>query len=244
MNEQIAVDTNVVKFLQHKTQNVYGPLLKWVPPALLKALRMYSQLPMRDNPFFLTPHTNAEKVEVAKLLVTASTVLGQPGAVPSSNFIRKLFATKVSAGSVVSEQTWKAAVEDLAAIDAHSVAMAQSSHYDVSDMMKSAIVTKSLKAFVSIMGSPPQEYTEDFLELDQFHLKYPSKVRKRRGRWAETDEEREELEARVHEIGNAVLAAANAVAYRNGMFKQVVNRLRDIGIDCSYGRVRCILKGA
>ena len=82
---------------------------------------------------FLTPHTTVKHVTVSTLLKKASETFGIPGAVPSANFIRKLFGSLTPAGQKVVESEWQRAVNDLASIDAHTAKVALSRSYNVSD---------------------------------------------------------------------------------------------------------------
>jgi hypothetical protein len=251
MIEQISSHTNVLRFLNHKGKKWYGTLLKWAPYPILKSLRMYACLPIKTNKYFLVPHTRkGTMVCVATLLQEACVTLGYPGAVPDSNFVRKLFHTTVGSGTAVTEQTWESALEDLAAIDAHSFNMAKSTHYNLSDYVESYMVQKSLKAFVTIMLRPPLDFDTSTMDLDLFDLKFMGKKpRKNRSvpavaaAFAAPETAREELVRLVKEAGAKILADEGAAVYTNSHIKQVVNILPHQGKTVSYLSARYILLG-
>ena len=140
---------------KHKTKATYGPLLKWVPQAVLKALRMYAELPLRANPYFWVPHTPTEQVTVDCVLRKGCTTLGYPGAADSTNFVRKVFHTMISCGGVKSKKERDELMKDLADLDAHSYSMANSAHYDISNFTRTEIVRKSINIYQAAMGRNP-----------------------------------------------------------------------------------------
>ena len=173
MLQQLANENlgNVLKFARHKTALTYGPLKKWAPESLLKALRMYSELPLGPSEYFWTPHTKAQTLIVSHVLQCACVTVGHKGAVPSTNFVRKLFTSLVSSGESVDSITWNTAIDELAKIDAHSAAMARSIHYDVSDMIDGGVIKKSVRAFLSVMKRLPVDFPEERIGKDEFdHL--------------------------------------------------------------------------
>ena len=173
MMQQLAKEDlgNVLKFARHKTALTYGPLKKWAPESLLKALRMYSELPLGPSEYFWTPHTRAQTLIVSHVLQCASVTVGHKGAVPSTNFVRKLFTSLVASGESVDAITWNTAIDDLVKIDAHSAAMARSVHYDVSDMIDGGVIKKSVRAFLSVMKRLPVDFPEERIGKDEFdHL--------------------------------------------------------------------------
>ena len=139
MNEQLdAVQIGgkgVLTFVKHKTYKTYGHLNKWVPVPVLKALEWYRSLPLGERQYFITSHTPSDDaVIMSHILQMASDTLGHPGAVPNTNFIRKLYHSTVSSAGGVGER-YNEDLKDLADIDAHAYAMAKSIHYDLSDRL-------------------------------------------------------------------------------------------------------------
>ena len=49
-----------LKFARHETALTHGPLRKRAPENLLKALRVYSELPLGPSEYFWTPRTKAQ----------------------------------------------------------------------------------------------------------------------------------------------------------------------------------------
>ena len=138
---------NVLNFNRHKTAKTFGPLRKCASVGVLKALKLHCELPLRESEYLFTLHTDAETVICAHLVQCAFFTLGHDGAVHNANFIRKLFGALVAVGEGSYGSQWKRAVGDLAQIDAHSAAMALSTHYNVSDKTKSGVVKKAMRAF-------------------------------------------------------------------------------------------------
>ena len=158
---------NILTFHRQKTALVYGPLRKWAPRVVPQALRLYNDLPLRESEFFFTPHTDVPQVICAHLVQCASVTLGHRGAVPNTNFIRKLFATLIASGEGVFGDEWNRAIDDLARIDAHSAEMARSVHYNVSDKIK----RRWIRAFFAIMKALPLEWPDELLSDEDFaHL--------------------------------------------------------------------------
>ena len=116
-----------------KTALTYGPLKKWAPESLLKALRMYSQLPLRPSEYFWTSHTRAQTLILSNVLQRASVTVGHKGVVPSTIFVRKLLTRLVACGESADSVARSTAIDDLAKIDAHSAVVARSVHCDVTD---------------------------------------------------------------------------------------------------------------
>ena len=84
---------NVLKFARHKTARTRGPLTKGTLESLSKALRTHSELPLGPSEYFWTPHTKAQTLIVSHVLQCACVTVGHKGAVPSTNFARKLFTS-------------------------------------------------------------------------------------------------------------------------------------------------------
>jgi hypothetical protein len=168
--EQLAreVQDNIIIHHDHKTKKFYGPLLKWAPKSLLEAFNMYSELPMRDSLYFVTSHTATDIVCSSHVLQCASKTFGHPGAIPNSNFVRKLFATVAASEDTIDPATWNRAVEDLAQLDAHSAQMARSIHYNLSDRIKGGVIKKSVRAYFATMKRMPLEFPIDTLSQDGF----------------------------------------------------------------------------
>ena len=84
---------NILKFAMHETALVYGPLRKRAPENLLKALRVYSELPLGPSEYFWTPHTKAQTLIASHVLQCAADTVGHKGTVHSTIFVRKLLAS-------------------------------------------------------------------------------------------------------------------------------------------------------
>ena len=63
---------NVLKCARHETELTHGPLRDQAPENLLKALRMYSELPLEPSEFFWTLHTKAQILTVSHVLQRAA----------------------------------------------------------------------------------------------------------------------------------------------------------------------------
>ena len=81
---------------------------------------MYSELPRGPSEYLWTVHTKAQTLIVSHVLQCASVTVGHKGAVPPSNFVRKLLTSLVASGESVDSVTWNTAIDDLAKIDARS----------------------------------------------------------------------------------------------------------------------------
>ena len=63
---------NNFEFARHETALTYGPLKKRAPENLLKAPRVYSELPIGPFESFWTPHTKAQTLIVSHVLQCAA----------------------------------------------------------------------------------------------------------------------------------------------------------------------------
>ena len=262
MNTQLSVEEhkNTLVFHNHKMWKFYGSLKIWIPNSAWQALQMYSELPMRDNVYFMTPHGTAEKVLIAHLLQNAFETLGHKGAIPNTNFVRKLLATLISAGESVGE-SWTHAVEDLAHIDAHSAKMAMSVHYDMSDRNNGGVIKKSVRAFYAVMKAMPIPFTdepitdEDFANLLQNIGKCRGKKRPREvedegeaGAAVEGPEDvrhvtkarKAEIMALIQETARQIRSDPNMFKTENRMYYQIVRLLQDQDILVTYNQVRYV----
>ena len=77
---------NIITIYNHKTKNFYGPLKKWTPNSIHRALLMYSLLPLRDSELFIVSHTPTDYVCASHILQCACKTFGHPGAVPDTTF--------------------------------------------------------------------------------------------------------------------------------------------------------------
>lgn len=271
MRTQRKMNQPVYKFVRHKTAETYGPQLKWVPAAVAEAIWLYQQLPIRKNKYWLVPHSKAMMVCVASLLQDASATLGYPGAVPNSNFIRKLFHTKVAEGDVVAEQTWLSLMKDLAAIDCHSIAIANSEHYDLSERTQGGIVKKSHRAYVSIMGRNPRRFAADYtMTMDEFVEMYPKnrphgkptkteiladydhdvQAQMQKKRTAEGLEKQVQKAARVTATklrNKKILECYAEIKSRGGIqkafYNEIVDKVVAAGFECTYLQARYVCVG-
>ena len=168
--EQILEDPwgSIITHYNHKTKKYYGPILKWAPSSLQEAFLMYSSLPFRDSDYFIVSHTPTDIICCSHVLQCACRTFGHPGAVPNTNFVRKLFATVAGTGEDVDEASWAKAVDDLANIDAHSADMARSIHYDLRDKIKGGVIKKSMRAFFRTMKRMPLAFPELALDNEEF----------------------------------------------------------------------------
>lgn len=62
----------------------------------------------------------------------------------------------------------KTAIDDLATIDAHSATMARSTRCNVSDRVKGGVITKSVRAFVSIVVANPVNCPAEQIDEAEF----------------------------------------------------------------------------
>ena len=135
---------------------------------LLKAHRVYSELPLGPSEYFWTPHTQAETLIASNVLQCASVTVGHEGVVPSTIFVRKLLTRPVVSGESVDSVARSTAIDDLAKIDAHGAAVARSVHYDVSDMIDGCVMKKSVRAFLSVTKRLPVDFPPDAIGKNEF----------------------------------------------------------------------------
>ena len=149
---------------KHKAANVYGPLKKLIPNCCIEALRWYSQLHLGDSLYFIAaPSSGMGMVLISHILSAACTTFGHPGACPNTNFLRKLYHTYVSSEGGILGDKYNNDLRGLAEIDAHSVEMALSVHYDLSDITDGPLVKKSIRASWSLNKGMPVAPPEDIL---------------------------------------------------------------------------------
>ena len=146
---------------------MHGPLGKRAPENLLKALRMYSELPREPSEFFWAPHAKKpQTLIVSNVLQCASVTVGHKGVVPSTNFVCKLLTRPVASGESVDSVA--RSTDDLAKRDARSAAVAWSVLYDVSDMIDGCVTKKSVRAFLSFTKRLPVDFPPDAIGRDEF----------------------------------------------------------------------------
>ena len=87
-------------------------------------------------------------VFISHILSAACTTLGHPGACPNTKFLRKLYHTYVSSEGGILGDKYNNDLRGLAEIDAHSVEMALSVHYDLSDITDGPLVKKKHQSFL------------------------------------------------------------------------------------------------
>ena len=97
----------------------------------------------------------------------ACTTFGHPGAAPTTNFIRQLYLTMISAGGELGPK-YDEDLRGLAEIDAHSYNMATSIHYDLSDLVDGPLVNTSVKAFYHLNKRMPVGFPEERLTDEEF----------------------------------------------------------------------------
>ena len=91
-----------LKCARHERALTYGPLRKRAPENLLKALGMYSQLPLGPSEYFWTPHTKAQTLIACRTFFRcASVTVGHKGVVPSTIFVRKQLTRPATSGESV-----------------------------------------------------------------------------------------------------------------------------------------------
>lgn len=242
---------NILTFTRHKTVKVYGPLKKWVPNSVWKALVMYSELPIRRCEYFFTPHTASEKIIASHVLQCACVTLGYPGAVPNTNYVRKLYATLISAGETIEAESWDRAIQDLATIDAHSATMARSIHYDVSDRIVGGVIKKSVRSFYTVMKAMPVNVPEEPMGDEEFELLVKNMGKRGVKRPAPDDDsevddavtkaQKQALTAQIKEIGASMLAERGKTKYEKKMFREIVDLLRAQGEHVTFFAVRYAL---
>ena len=194
-------------------------------------------------------------------LQCAAITLGHPGAVPNSNFVRKLFATQTSAGDAVDKKSWKKAVKDLASIDAHSAKMAETIHYNLSDRVNNGVVKKSVRAFVDIMKTAPIDFPDEELsplEFEQIVNHIGKRGVKRQFNAIEANPNQEDAEMEplnpreakarrnslIDEAGLWALETYEVPRYKNWMFFLIDEYLTgETGDAFSYNQVTYRLRG-
>ena len=87
-------------------------------------------------------------VFISHILSAACTTLGHPGACPNTEFLRKLYHTYVSSEGGILGDKYNNDLRGLAEIDAHSVELALSVHYDLSDITDGPLVKKKHQSFL------------------------------------------------------------------------------------------------
>ena len=147
-----------LKFARHETALTHGPLRKRAPENLLKAHRVYSELPLGPSEYFWTPRTKAQTLIASNVLRCASVAVGHRGTVPSSIFVHKLLTRLVAFGVSVDSVARSTAIDDLAKIDAHGAAVARSVHCDVTDMSDGGVIKKSVRAFLNVTKRLPVDF--------------------------------------------------------------------------------------
>jgi len=167
-------------FRKFKTSASYRFMLKWNPPSVCLAIRYYQDLPLGERDMFLASHCGANTVCCSLLLKQAGRLFGTPGAVPSCNFIRKLFTSEIARGHCIEEKTWKEAayevsIRECAILNNHSPKMALSSSYNLSDRDSEAHAVISLKVYLVIMKGAPKSFPDrPRLTAVEFHERYLS----------------------------------------------------------------------
>ena len=252
---------NIIIHLHHKTKDFYGPLLKWAPNSLLEAFLLYFMLPMRESEYAIVSHTPTDIVCASHVLQCACKTFGHPGAVPNTNFVRKLFATTISMGGGPDENAFANAVDDLANIDAHSAVMARSIHYDLSDRIKGGVIKKSVRSFFTTMKRMPLPFPDEELDQDEFKdiLANLGKrgLKRKAAEVVSGDEElaeesagpvglreqKKRLRVQIQAMGKQLMEEWEDTKIREWMIRHIVDDLWYQGQEVTYLQVRYALKG-
>ena len=149
---------NILKFARHETALTHGPLRKRAPENLLKALRVYSELPFGPSEYFWTPRTKAQTLIFSNVLQCAADTVGHKCTFPSACFVRKQLTRLVASRESVDSVARSTAIDHLAKIDAQSAAVARSVHCDVTDMIDVGVTKKSNRAFLSFTKRLPVDF--------------------------------------------------------------------------------------
>ena len=161
---------NILKCARHEIALMHGPLRKRAPENLLKAFRMYSELPLGLSDYFWTPNTKKHKHSSFPTFFSVRPSLLETE-VPF--LLRFLFAncSLVASGESADSVARSTAVDDLAKMDAHSAAVARSVPYDASDMIDGGVMMKSVRAFLGVMKRLPVDFPKERVGKDEFdHL--------------------------------------------------------------------------
>ena len=266
------IQKNILVFLKHKTDEVYGPLKKWVPNNVIQALKWYSQLPLGESKYFITAHSKGgDMVYMSHILHCACITLGHPGACPGTNFLRKLYHTYTSAEGGNLGDKFNNDLKDLAEIDAHSEAMANSLFYDLSDMVEGPLIKKSIRAFWTLNKKMPVAIPDEVLTEENWNElvanmgKRGKQIKKRPAAEAQLDEAEEQEDEdgaddngefprplwskqakyrKIQAYGKELLEWCGADRYKNWMFHTMVQDVwNNEGLDTSYLQVRYVLLG-
>ena len=136
---------------------------KWTPTQVLEAFLVYRDLPLGERDKFFTNHTqDGDEIKFSHYLNCDCTTLGHPGAAPTTNFIRELYHTTISAAGALG-QKYEEDLKDLADIDAHSYKMATSIHYDLSDFVDGPLVKKSIRSLYHLNNRMPVGFPEEHM---------------------------------------------------------------------------------
>ena len=146
--ELLATGSSVLVMQHHKTDSVYGELGRYVPPCLLEAMRLYSQLPRAGAVHFFQPcRAGAAAVQASNLLRKFGAVYFPGSQYPSATLLRKLFASAIE-----QEDNKEKAAQLVADMDGHSKAVARR-HYVLSNPASDARLGQSL--YKLMYGDPP-----------------------------------------------------------------------------------------
>ena len=107
---------------------------------------------------------------ISHILDCARTTLGHPRACAGTNCIRKLYHTFTSAEGGHLGESFNKYLHDLAEIGAHSLTMASSLHYDLSDLLEGPLIKTSIRAFWALnkrmpVPSPEEKFTTEEWEF-------------------------------------------------------------------------------
>ena len=145
----------------------------------------------------------------------------------------------------------------LADIDAHSWAMANSDHYDLSDHTRSDCVKKSMNVYIAAMGRNPRTFRDDAHTWEEFHIlflggrtrKKPSDEAADTGGKAPNTGGRDAWSSRakrvklVNEVGEAFLKENGKEKLTYKEFKHIAKKVSELGEQCTPFQVRYIFTG-
>ena len=144
-----------------------------------------------------------------------------------------------------SEQQYVKDMEGLADVDYHSYAMANSIHYDLSELIEGPIIRKSIRSFWLLNQRMPLACPGTPLTDDQWR-NMKAKMGNRGIKRSRTTSQKSPLQIkhnRIREYGVEMLAWYNTNRYTSWMLHTIVNELWYENLETSFLQVRYVLRG-
>ena len=191
---------------------------------------------------------------ISHILDCARTTLGHPRACAGTNCIRKLYHTFTSAEGGHLGESFNKYLHDLAEIGAHSLTMASSLHYDLSDLLEGPLIKKSSRAFWALNKRMPVPSPEEKFTTEEWEFLVANRGKKKGEKRIAADAQldvqdppagpwtREDKHNKIQEYGQEMLDWNETDKYTNWMCHTIAQDLWDNEwLETTYLQVRYVL---